>query len=125
MSNDQFLLLQFMYDPTGVGERMRKHVFINLGLWHTYKHVSLLIWRKFGQTIIAGLWHFLYPDGSWFSKPKLQIVTKIFTLIRLAYPSFKKDLEEALAIAHELREQTRVCLQNLQDLIEYFIPAVN
>ena len=103
---------------------MRNHVFINLGLWHTYKHVSLLIWRKFGPTILAGLWHFMFPDGSWFSKPKLQTVTKIFTLIRLAYPLFKKNLEDALAKAHELKVQSRTCLKNLQDLVEYFIPAV-
>jgi hypothetical protein len=102
---------------------MRKHVFVNLGLWHTYKHVSLLIWRKFGLILFAGLWHFMFPNSMYFPKPRLVAVTKIFTLLRLAYSGFKHQLIAALE-SETIHLQTRICLQNSQDLCEYFIPVV-
>jgi hypothetical protein len=118
------LFVQFMYDKTGVGARMRKYVFVNLGLWHTYKHVSLLTWRKFGPSVMAGLWHNLWPDSIFFTKPRLQTVTEIFTYLRLAYPSFKKELQRAID-ADKPGLQSKICLRNIQDLCEYYIPAVS
>jgi hypothetical protein len=113
-----------MYDKTGVGARMRKYVFLNLGLWHTYKHISLLTWRKFGPSVLAGLWHNLWPDSIFFKKPRLQSVTEIFTYLRLAYPSFKDQLQKAID-DDKTNLQSRICLQNIKDLCEYYIPVVS
>lgn len=99
-----------------------------LGLWHTYKHASLLLWRRFMPFLIAGVFHFLFPNSACFTKPRLVAATELYIMLRLAYPAVKEELEEALATAAEpasrIKRQSKLVLENLRDLCEYYIPTV-
>jgi hypothetical protein len=115
-----------MYDPCRVGEALRKHVYINLGTWHVYKHVCLRVWKVYQNTVLAGLFHHLYPNGRVSKHPRLTVVTEIFNLIRLAYREFKNDLDDALGAecTHLHTPCQLTFLLNLRDLCEFFIPTV-
>jgi hypothetical protein len=113
-----------MYDPCGIGDQLRTFVFVNLGTWHTYKHASLLVYRRFANVFMAGLYHSLYPNSIFFEKPRLAACTQMFVMIRMAYPSFKANLEEALTHEDKLLPQSKICLENLKDLCEFYIPTV-
>jgi hypothetical protein len=113
-----------MYDPCGIGVRLRTYVFVSLGTWHTYKHASLLVYKRFADVFMAGIFHALYPNSIFFPKPRLAACTQMFVFIRMAYPEFRDDITEALTHVHTLRPQSKICLENLRDLCEYFIPTV-
>jgi hypothetical protein len=112
-----------MYDPCGLGETLKKYVFLNLGTWHTYKHASLLVWRRFAPVFLAGLYHELYPNSGFYLKPRLAAVTQMLVIVRMAYPRFRDQLKDALLL-DGLQPQARICLQNLHDLCEFYIPVV-
>jgi hypothetical protein len=89
-----------------------------LGFWHTFKTVSNWIWRQFAPTFIAPLFHRLHPRSKfWPMSTKLVTQTFFFTIIRLAYPSFRKDLQEAIqstprrthAFTHLVNMKAMVC----------------
>lgn len=74
-------------------------------------------------TIMAPLFHELFPDRQFMEKPKLRQITQLLSVIRLAYPSFRKDLQDATAASeHDHHRLTH--LQNVIYLCEYFIPVV-
>jgi len=111
-----------MYDPSMAGQTLCASVFVNLGTWHIYKHCSLLVWRKFADVFLAGLFHCLFPGSCFFTKPRLPTVTHVFVLLRMAYPSFRDELSQALYDIDPGKEKR--CLLNLQGLCQYFIPVV-
>jgi hypothetical protein len=84
-----------MYDPCGIGTKLRTFVFVNLGTWHTYTHASLLVWKRFADVFLAGLYHTLYPNSMFFLKPRLVALTQMFVYVKMAYPDFRDSLNEA------------------------------
>jgi hypothetical protein len=114
---------QFMYDPCGIGRQLKQYVYVNLGTWHTYKHASLVVWRRFGEVFLAGLYHHLYPNSKFKTNERLAAITQVFVYVRMAYPDFRDQLNAALAKIN-LSPQSRTCLQNLKDLCEFYIPVV-
>ena len=57
------------------------------------------------------------------TNPRLVLATRILSLIRLAYPSFKPEIESALGRETKSRFE-KAHLANLRDLCEWFIPKV-
>jgi hypothetical protein len=113
-----------MYDRTGAGDDLRKHVFAGFAYWHTMKMGFFAIWRSFAQQFIAGSFHQLYPMFKFKKKPTfLTTVVSHLTTIRVAYRVFGADLKIALA-RRELPADIRVSLKNLRDLCEFYIPVV-
>lgn len=107
------------------GKTMRKVFGCGLGLWHNYKQTCGKLYKKFAKVFFAPMFHASNPNNSFWERPKyLETLVYHFSLIRIAYPSFKAALTAALADpACELKNRTH--LFNLQALCEYFIPAVS
>ena len=112
-----------MYDTSGCGN-LRKRCVSLLGLWHSYKQANFLIWRRFASTIMAPLFHNLFPTSQFFIKPTtLTQIVNLLTIIRMAYPDFREALLAAIDDVNIDREN-RVMAVNLRDLCEFFIPVV-
>ena len=113
-----------MYDKSKCGDELRRKCAVFMGLWHPYKQATILIWRRFATSIIAPLFHHLYPGSSFFTKPKtLTQATTLLTCMRLAYESVKDDIHETL-LDYNLDQGHRALAQNLVDVCEFFIPVV-
>ncbi len=94
-----------------------------MGSWHIYKMASIQVWRLAASSFIGPFFHRLFPGAKLSNSPRLVICTRLLSLVRLAYPKFKAELEEGLR--GELRLEDKAVLQNLKDLCEYFIPWVS
>ena len=84
-----------------------------------------MIWKGFANTIWARLWHRMYP-GSKFNviNPSLQEAAMHMVYMARAYPSFKIELEAAIAEG-TADEAGKAMLLNIQFLCEFAIPAVS
>lgn len=80
--------------------------------------------QVFGKDIIAPMFHHMFPEREYaVAKMKLPSMSTYLTLIRLAYPSFKKQLRIATA-REDLTARQQAVLRNITDLVEFFIPVV-
>lgn len=107
-----------------LASEFRKNTFCYLGTWHIYKMASTCVWRMFGADFIAPLFHDFFPKTLFPWNPRLVLSTRIFSLIRLTYPTFRNELKEALE-KEALPEVERIHLVNLRSLCEWFIPRVS
>jgi hypothetical protein len=113
-----------MYDRSGAALRLQKYMGVSLAWWHSYKWATKKIMQVFGKDIIAPMFHHLFPDREYApEKMKLPAHQNYLTFIRLAYPSFRVQLNNSLS-RRDLTTRQRHVLQNLSDLCEFFIPAV-
>lgn len=112
-----------MYDRSNVGMVMRRHVYVNLALWHTYKHACMKIWAAYSRYLMAGLFHCFFPSGIFLSKPSFTMVATQLTIIRLAYPHFKSKLDSAIA-SGRCSPVSLVALKNIKTLCSTLIPMV-
>lgn len=110
-----------MFQPAG--NEFRKDTFCYLGSWHVYKMATTCVWRMAAADFIAPLFHQFFPNSTFPLTPRLVLSSRIFSLIRLAYPFFRVSLTEALA-KEALSDKQRNHLTNLQLLCEWFIPKV-
>jgi len=94
-----------------------------MGVWHVFKQASIQVYRLASAHFLAPWFHHSFPDRKFYSAPKLRAITHRLSLIRLSYPSWRKDLREALLL--DLPVGNRQHLLNLQLLVEYFIPLVS
>lgn len=101
---------------------MKSYLVPLLGSWHVLKMANICVWRMALSTFTGPLFHFLFPHAKIKFTPRLIAVTRILSLIRLSYPHFKESLAEHLH--NETKADRRQYLRNLQDLCEFFIPAV-
>jgi hypothetical protein len=114
-----------MYDTSGKGKAYKKLTFNSLAWWHSYKAAFQKMYHIFAKEFIAPLFHTLFPAGIFFPKPKyLANIIQIFTYIRMAYKSFKPQLDKALN-DKRLKPHNRCHLLNLRTLCEFLIPAVH
>lgn len=97
-----------------------------LGLWHTFKMANILIHRHYALDFLAPLFHFIVPGHTFYPHPSRLIqIQEVFTNLRLAFDADAQEkLKEAMRDARIEPEYKRV-LQNLQDLLQFFIPAVH
>lgn len=110
-----------MFQPEGL--EFRKSTFCYLGIWHVYKMATTCVWRLAGQHFLAPLFHVFFPNNKFPTSPRLVLSSRILSLIRLAYPFFRVQLERALA-KEALSPKQKGHLTNLQLLCEWFIPKV-
>ena len=105
---------------------MRKWNHVILGIWHPYKKAAEVVWRHWLPSFFGPLFHEIMPAAKCFKQAKLRNIAQFFTLCRLAYPSFKTQLESAIASASVDIEHPEVVssLNHLRDLLEFFIPVV-
>jgi hypothetical protein len=81
--------------------------------------------QVFGKDIIGPMFHHLFPNKEFsVAKMKLPALTTYLTFIRLAYPAFKEQLHTATGRA-DLTVRQQTVLQNMTDLVEFFIPVVS
>ena len=120
------LCLQIMYDKNNAGQHLRKHVGASLAWWHSYKWATFRICVVFGSDFIGPLFHHLFPERSYNVKlMSFPAATAMLSYMRLAYPAIRDELTAALALGNVVSKSCLVLLQNLQDLLEYFIPTVH
>jgi hypothetical protein len=110
-----------MFQPEGAD--FRKSTFCYLGIWHIYKMATTCVWRLAGPDFLAPLFHQFFPNSKFPSSPRLVLSSRILSLVRLAYPSFRQELKAALA-KEALSDKQKGHLTNLQLLCEWFIPKV-
>ena len=121
------VLSQFVYDPSGAGQQFGTYVYVNLGTFNVYKHTCRRIWKSFSDTMLAGLYHCLYPGSRLlYPVPGLLVVTELFNIITLAYPLFKPELDAAKMDSGRANwaPYQFAALSNLGDLCTFFIPTV-
>ena len=116
--------MQLMYDSSGCGIQFRMFSAVSLAWWHSYKWTTKQIVRVFQTDWIVPFYHHLFPDRE-FHLDKIQHTSLVTycTYIRLAYPGFKAELQQALLKEH-LTLRQRALLTNLSDLCECFLPVV-
>lgn len=113
-----------MYDTSHGGRRLRTFTSLSLALWHSYKWATKRILQVFSNDFIGPMFHFLQPNREYTpDKMKHPAATTYISYIRLAYPSFKRQLVEALQKNVFLPRQ-KTLLRNLETLCEFFIPVV-
>ena len=107
-----------MYDRSGGGTRFRTNVSVNPGWWHTYKHAAMKIWERFAPTLIAPLWHHLYPNSQFHIKPSsFPSVQYHFLALHLAYPRIRDKL---MAQLENGKHGHRRHLNGIKDMIFFF-----
>ena len=102
----------------------REAIGLTLGWWHCYKQANLLLWRFAAPHFLGPMFHMLVPNSKIKSNPKLMTIVTYLSYIRLAYPTFRRQLAAAL-IYPGVTANNKRHLSNLQTLCEYFIPVVS
>ena len=115
-----------MYDVSGGGSQLRKHMSINLCWWHNLKQASHTIWKKFSDILWAPLWHHLYPDSAFFKtnqSPQDELVHMLHAAS--AWPDIRDQLVAMnLPSVGGLSVNSKSLVANLIFLFDYAIPAV-
>ena len=113
-----------MYDRSNAGKNLRKYCGVSLAWWHTYKWATKKIMQVFAIDYIAPLFHHIFPTRKFNpDKSSLPSNATFLTMIRLAYPHFRQQLDNVLLI-RSINPRQRILLQNLKDLCQCFIPVV-
>jgi hypothetical protein len=114
-----------MYDQSQRAAKLKMYTGVSLAWWHSYKWATTKIMQVFGKDIIGPMFHHLFPNKEFsVAKMKLPALTTYLTFIRLAYPAFKEQLHTATGRA-DLTVRQQTVLQNMTDLVEFFIPVVS
>lgn len=116
-----------MYDLTGGGKDLRRWCFVSLGIWHPYKKACEVIWRRWVCRYFGRLFHEIIPGSNVYGSPRLRNIVTFMSYCRLAYPHFSTQLNEAIADAKmDVITGTSILahLNDLQSLMEFFIPVV-
>ena len=114
-----------IYDRSSNGRKLGKYCGVSLAWWHSYKWATKKILQVFACDFFGPLFHHLFPTRKFTpGKSSLSSNATILTYVRLAYPMFKTQLENAIATP-TLNNRQRTLLQNLTDLCDVFIPVVS
>jgi hypothetical protein len=100
-----------------------KNLCIVLGFWHTYKELSIVIWKSGLRTLFGPIYHEFYPQAKIFSKPKLGHLETFFTWITLAFKdvSIRDKLDSY--IENTFGSQQKI-FRNIRFLLNSAIPFV-
>ena len=114
---------QLMYNLTDGGRRFRFFNSVNLGFWHIYKHCATAIWEEFASSIMAPLWHTLYPDARFYPKTTtLPAMLSLFVQLKVAYPKVRARLQKTMST--ELPPRLEAAVSDIKFLFEFAIPTV-
>jgi hypothetical protein len=112
-------------DESDVCHKLQGRIVPILGTWHISKQIHAVVWAVASKSFMQGLFKALCPGATFFNKGvKLRTIMTYFTYIRLSYPRFKKQLDEAIQNRH-VQDVQLVHLANLRTLIEVMIPIVS
>jgi hypothetical protein len=118
------MCVQLMYDQSGGGALLRQHCSINLGWWHTYKHVCLKVFQEFAPTVFAPLHHWHHPGTEFFKDTKrLMHVVCYFQMLLMSYKEVCDQVRTSVADV-SLDPAIRVALQNFMFVCDFAIPTV-
>jgi hypothetical protein len=118
------MCFQLAYDTSGGGKEFRKTFGLTMGWWHCYKQANIAVWKFACAHFLGPMFHALHPGSKLRASPKLITIASFFSWIRLAYPTFQKQLKRAIADPTVTINNLRH-LKNLRTLCEYFIPTVS
>ena len=106
---------------------MRGWLCVNLGTWHVYKQANSVIWKHWAGRVFAPLFYDLIPDANFNKNATLTTIVTFLTYVRLAYPSFRQQLEDTLCRMRVVdADPIGVSqLRDLKRLLEFFIPVVS
>lgn len=93
-----------------------------LGNWHVYKIVCTVIWRLAAADVFGPFFHVMWPEMKFPESPRLMVVSRIFSLFRLAYPSVRESLKARITELGEGALKTHA--KNLEFLLDWLIPKV-
>ena len=120
------MLVQFVFDSSGVGKGTGEWLCVTLGVWHPYKQANTVVWSHWGPRFLAPYFNHVVPGSNFRSKARLITIITYFTFIRLAAPSFAKQLQDAIKAARALRQRPLALdyLLDLRTLVFFCIPVV-
>jgi hypothetical protein len=93
------VLMQFIYDSSGVGTPTGAWLCVTLGVWHPYKQANSVVWSHWGPRFPAPYFHHIVPGSNFSTGARLITIISYFTYIRLAAPSFAAQLQAAIKTA--------------------------
>ena len=114
-----------MWDESGVGKPMKSWLCVQLGTWHPYKQANTVIWSHWGSRIFGPLFNELIPNANFNKKARLATIVKFLTIVRMAFPEFRRDL--IVAVNSTSGGRDRLAHSHLYDLLKlllFFIPVV-
>lgn len=97
---------------------------MQLGKWHPFKELAIVVWRKFACIHLASSFFALFPTTMFYTKPKLTAILTMYTYHFKAYPTFKVQLEDAVQQAYITNKDQYETLCNVQDFYEVYLPTV-
>ena len=120
------VLLQFIYDSSGVGRGIGAWLCVCLGTWHPYKQANTVVWCHWAARFIAPFFNHLVPKSNFRKKARLVSICSFLTYIRLAAPSFATQLHDAIKAARKMPSKPLILayLLDLRDLLHFAIPVV-
>ena len=114
-----------MFDASGCGRTMRDWFNVQLGTWHIYKQANTVVWSHWASRVFAPLFHELIPEANFTKTAKLTTIATFLTYVRLAYPHFRQQLDDAIASTFERKDLVAGShLRDLKKLCQFFIPVV-
>ena len=118
--------LQIIFDASGVGTPTGAWLCVTLGVWHPYKQANTVVWGHWGPRFLAPFFNHIVPGSNLQSKARLITIITYFTFIRLAAPSFAKQLQDAIKTARADRARPLVLSFLLDQRILFFfcIPVI-
>ena len=118
--------LQIIFDASGVGTPTGAWLCVTLGVWHPYKQANTVVWGHWGPRFLAPFFNHIVPGSNFQSKARLITIITYFTHIRLAAPSFAKQLQDAIKTARADRARPLVLsyLLDQRILFLFCIPVV-
>ena len=116
---------QLAYDQTRFMHDVGTTVHAVLGTWHVYKQAVLVVWAAAAESLLAPLWHHLYPMDAFFKKPRLYRATQFLSIVRLAFfaspeaTSLRAQLDRAIVKLSKLAKPPNELnhLHNLKALL--------
>jgi hypothetical protein len=119
-----YIYVQVIYDRSSSGRKLGKYCGVSLAWWHNYKWATKKILQVFACDFFGPLFHHIFPSRKFTpGKSSLSSNATILTYVRLAYPMFRNQLANAIAMP-TLNVRQKTLLQNLTDLCDFFIPVV-
>ena len=99
-----------------------------LGAWHSYKQANAIVFRMFQREFFVQLHFAMFPGQPFFfGQKKLSKNVVLFSWNRLAYPSFRDKLLDAITRMESSNSSAKAeyrHLLNLKFMCEWLIPVV-
>ena len=117
-----------IYSPDGAMSKTKMWFGPSLGNWHSYKQANAIVFRKFQNEFFGQLHFVMFPGQPFYpNQKKLSKNVMLLSWVRLAFPSFRSELYDAIQLMESSNSLAKAgCrhLLNLKFLCEWLIPVV-